>query len=114
MPHYTFDPATTKANECQTMDEVRHEIDRLDRILVTLLAERQRYIEAAGRIKPAKSEVRLEWRIEDVVEKVLQTSQSEGLSKRIAEPVWRVLIDRCIAHEHESWALHHQEKTPKP
>ncbi|MHA7872936.1 MAG: chorismate mutase, partial [Hyphococcus sp.] len=33
------------------MAEVRAEIDRLDRVLVALLAERQRYIEAAGRIK---------------------------------------------------------------
>ncbi len=89
------------------MDEVRDEIDRLDRILVALLAERQQYIEAAGRIKPRQDEVRLPWRIEDVVAKVLAEAERQGLSKRIAEPVWRELIDRCIAHEHEIWAFEH-------
>lgn len=87
------------------MAEVRGEIDRIDRLLVTLMAERQGYIEAAARIKPRADEVRLEWRIEDVVAKVLRSAEAAGLSKRIAEPVWRTLIDRCIEHEHEFWRL---------
>ena len=92
---------------CRTMEDVRAEIDRLDRALVALMAERQAYIEAAARIKDRESEVRLEWRIEDVVAKVLASARREGLSPAIAEPVWRELIDRCIAHEHESWRLFH-------
>lgn len=103
----TFPSADTAPEDCIAMEEVRAEIDRLDRILVALLAERQRYIEAAGRIKPRADEVRLPWRIEDVVAKVLAEADKQGLSKRIAEPVWRQLIDRCIDHEHEIWALEH-------
>ncbi|MEM7567510.1 MAG: chorismate mutase [Pseudomonadota bacterium] len=90
------------------MAEVRAGIDALDARLVALLAERQRYIEAAGRIKPEKSEVRLPWRIEDVVEKVLARADAEGLSRAIAEPVWRELIERCIAHEHTVWDARHE------
>ena len=97
----------TEAQDCIDMSEVRFEIDRIDRLLVALLAERQGYIEAAGRIKPAKSEVRLEWRIEEVVAKVLDEAEKTGLSKRIAEPVWRQLIEACIAHEHEIWDRNH-------
>ncbi len=99
--------AKTPAAECESMAEVRDEIDRLDRILVKLIAERQGYIEAAARIKPRADEVRLPWRIEDVVAKVLAEADKQGLSKRIAEPVWRELIDRCIEHEHEIWAAEH-------
>ena len=106
-------PAKTAPQDCVVMDEVRAEIDRLDRILVALLAERQQYIEAAGRIKPRQDEVRLPWRIEDVVAKVLAEADRQGLSKRIAEPVWRELIDRCIAHEHEIWAFEHSEAQKK-
>ena len=103
----------TLAADCTEMAEVREEIDRLDRILVRLVAERQGYIEAAGRIKPRQDEVRLEWRIEDVVAKVLKEAEAQGLSKRIAEPVWRELIDRCIAHEHEIWSEAHQPVAKK-
>jgi isochorismate pyruvate lyase len=88
---------------CATMAEVRQGVDALDRALVTLLAERQRYMDAAARIKPARAAVRDEARIEDVVAKVKAEARRQGLSEQIAEPVWRLLIERCIAHEFEAW-----------
>lgn len=85
--------------KCQTMSEVRREIDRIDRALVALLAERQTYIEQAGLIKGERDAVIDHPRIEDVIAKVLIESDAKGLSRDIAEPVWRLLIDRSIAHE---------------
>lgn len=89
--------------ECASMEDVREGVDQLDRELVKILAVRQGYMEAAARIKPTFDDVRVPWRIEDVVEKVLQAAEKEGLSSRIAEPVWRQLIECCIAHEGETW-----------
>lgn len=100
--------ARVAAPDCLTMAEVRAEIDRIDRLLVGLIAERQGFIEAAARIKDAASEVRVEWRIEDVLTKVLASAAREGLSPRIAEPVWRELVERCIEHEHECWRACHE------
>ena len=88
---------------CTTMTEVRQGVDALDRALVTLLAERQGYMDAAARIKPNRGAVRDEARIEDVVAKVKAAARAAGLSEAIAEPVWRLLIERCIAHEFEVW-----------
>ena len=88
---------------CTSMAEVRQGVDALDRALVTLLAERQRYMDAAARIKPSRDVVHDDARIEDVVAKVLAESARAGLSPAIAEPVWRTLIDRCIAHELGVW-----------
>ena len=88
---------------CLSMAEVRHGVDALDRALVLLLAERQRYMDAAARIKPDRSVVHDNARIEDVVSKVLAAAAPAGLSPAIAEPVWRTLIDRCIAHEFETF-----------
>ena len=89
---------------CQSMTEVRAGVDELDRILVTLLARRQRFMMAAARIKPEFHQVRDKARIEDVVQKVLTEARAKGLSPTIAEPVWRELIERCIAFEGETWA----------
>ena len=85
--------------DCKTMADVRQGVDALDRALVTLLAERQRYMDAAARIKPNRDAVFDQARIDDVVAKVLKAAEPAGLSPDIAEPVWRLLIDRCIAHE---------------
>lgn len=95
--------ARTAPEDCQDMAQVRQGVDALDRALVRLLQERQRYMEAAARIKPDRSVVHDDWRIEDVVSKVKAAARAEGLSEAIAEPVWRTLIDRCIAHEFETW-----------
>jgi isochorismate pyruvate lyase len=88
---------------CETMVEVRVGVDALDRALVTLLAERQRYMDAAARIKGDRHVVHDRARIEDVVAKVKATARAAGLCEAIAEPVWRTLIDRCIAYEFGVW-----------
>ena len=98
----TIDPRTAP-EVCASMAEVRQGVDALDRALVQLLAERQRYMDAAARIKPDRSVVHDDARIEDVVAKVLAAAGPAGLSPAIAEPVWRTLIDRCIAHEFSVW-----------
>lgn len=89
--------------DCTTMAEVRQGVDALDRALVALLAERQGYMDAAARIKSDRGVVRDEARIEDVVAKVRAAAREAGLSEAIAEPVWRTLIDRCIAYEFGVW-----------
>jgi isochorismate pyruvate lyase len=88
---------------CSTMAEVRQGVDALDRLLVAVLAERQGYMEAAARIKGDRAAVRDEARIEQVVANVKAAARAAGLSESIAEPVWRLLIERCIAHEFTVW-----------
>lgn len=89
--------------ECRSMAEVRQGVDALDRALVALMAERQRYMDAAARIKPDRDAVFDQARIDDVVAKVLAAAEVHRLSPDIAEPVWRLLIDRCIAHEFSTY-----------
>lgn len=89
------------APDCQSMADVRREIDRLDRALVKLMAERLTYIERAGHIKTDRTKVRDEARIADVLTKVEASCNRENFPFRIAEPVWRALMNGCIAHEFE-------------
>lgn len=95
--------ARTRPEDCQSMQEVRDGVDRLDRALVALVAERARYMEAAARIKPNRGTVRDEDRIEDVLSKVRAEAQKAGLPVDIAEPVWRELVERSIAYEFTVW-----------
>ncbi|MBS0363335.1 MAG: chorismate mutase [Proteobacteria bacterium] len=99
---FSTDPRPAPA-DCTTMTEVRVGVDALDRLLVAVLAERQRYMDAAARIKTDRAAVRDTARIEDVVAKVKAAARAAGLSEDIAEPVWRTLIEACIAHEFGVW-----------
>lgn len=85
------------------MADVRYEIDRIDRVLAEILAERQSFMDAAARIKGPRHAVHDRERIEDVITKVKAAAKEAGLSLAIAEPVWRTLIDRCIAYEFEAF-----------
>ncbi len=90
-------------SDCQDMTQVREGVDALDRQLVALLAVRQGYMDAAARIKPDRGKVYDADRVEDVVAKVKASAKDAGLSDAIAETVWRVLVELCIAHELEVW-----------
>ncbi|MEH6742330.1 chorismate mutase [Hyphomonas sp.] len=103
MTTYTSDQRRHSSETAETMADVRYEIDRIDRLLVEILAERQSFMDAAARIKPDRSKVHDATRIEDVVTKVKAACEGAGLSPAIAEPVWRTLIDRCIAYEFGSY-----------
>lgn len=91
------------AKTCKDMTEVRAEVDRIDRLLVALIAERQGLMSEAARIKQDRNIVHDEARIEDVVAKVKAFATEMGLSHNIAEPVWRKMISQCIAFEFEEW-----------
>ncbi len=97
MTDYTFQRAPLP---CAEMEPVRAEIDAIDRKLVALLAERQKYVEAAGRLKTDRSMVVDQPRIEEVIALVCQEAKDQGLSETIAEGLWRKLIALSIEHEY--------------
>ena len=88
---------------CRDMKDVRAGVDEIDRMLVALIARRQGYMEAAARIKQSRDVVRDEARILEVLAKVRAEAERQGLSWSIAEPVWRELMERCIAYEFGVW-----------
>lgn len=88
-----------EASQCLNMADLRAEIDRLDRSLVRLLSERQRYIERAAEIKSRRSDIRDQARVEDVLSKVSAEAERAGLSAGIARAVWTALMERSIELE---------------
>jgi isochorismate pyruvate lyase len=98
--------------ECADMDCLRAQIDRIDRILVKILAERQRYIERAAELKAKREAVRDEARIQDVIAKVLRSAQGNGLDPGLAEAVYRVLVECSIALELKAFIAKNRPGTP--
>ena len=95
--------AAPDPDDCGDMTDVRAGVDEIDRMLVALIARRQGYMDAAARIKTDRNVVRDEARIREVLAKVKAECERHGLSWSIAEPVWRQLMERCIAYEFDVW-----------
>ncbi len=89
-----------RPQDCETMADIRAEIDRVDRDLVKLFAERTAYIDRAAQIKgPLKMPARITPRVEEVVANVRREAAVHGLPPDLIEKLWRRLIDWSIARE---------------
>jgi isochorismate pyruvate lyase len=92
-----------KLKHCESMAEVREEIDALDRGIVGLLADRLHYIEEAARIKRSRDQVRDEARIADVLRKVEAEARRIGANAGVLVQTYRTLIEASIAYELEQF-----------
>jgi isochorismate pyruvate lyase len=95
--------------ECKDLAEVRENIDRLDRKIVPLLAERAGYVEQAARFKPTKAAVVDTDRIEAIILKVRHLAIEEGMDPDLVEHIYRSMIDAYIVHEAKVYTKLHAE-----
>lgn len=88
--------------ECADLSDVRTEIDRLDKALVALIAERFGYVERAWQIKlEARQEANVPWRNQQVIDRVRAEAERHGLPPDLCEALWRQMIGWFIQYEEE-------------
>ena len=85
--------------ECENMDHVRAEIDRLDEVLVALIAERFSYVDRAWTFKKTPADATVPWRIQQVVDKVKAHAEDTNLPPEMVEALWRQMIGWFIQYE---------------
>ncbi len=85
--------------ECESKDDVRFEIDRIDQALLTLFAERHGYVTRMAEIKTDPHEAYDAARIESIISRVRARSMDLDLDEDQAELLWRTLIDWNINYE---------------
>lgn len=86
--------------ECETMADIRAEIDRLDAELVALFAQRVGYIDRAAAIKAQVGmPARINSRVEEVIANVRRHAEAQGLPPDKLEKLWRKLVEWSIERE---------------
>ena len=85
--------------ECITKEDVRAEIDRIDQGLLTLLAERHRYVTRMAEIKTDPHEALDPVRVEAVIAKQRARAEELELDEDQAELLWRTLINWNVNYE---------------
>ena len=78
--------------ECKSIDEVRENIDSIDREIVRLLSERRRYVKQAAGFKKTREDVRAPKRVEEVIAKVRTLASEREIDPDIVEKVYRTMI----------------------
>ncbi len=82
-----------------TLSDIRSAIDDIDTRIVALIAERQRWVEAAGALKTSTDAVRAPARVEQVIAGVRAKAEATGASPEVVEAAYRALIAAFIEHE---------------
>ena len=95
------------ATLCANIEDVRVHIDRIDRQIVSLLAERGSYVKQAAKFKRSTEDVKAPQRVEQVILKVTELARQLGGDPVITERVYRTMISDFIdaeMTEHEAIA----------
>ncbi|ODR98699.1 chorismate mutase [Methyloceanibacter methanicus] len=94
--------ATRAAQSCNSMDEVRVEIDRIDEQMVDLICERFAYVDRAWQLKNSPADATVPWRIQQVIDKVRARAEKNALPPELVEALWRQMIGWFIQYEEEN------------
>ncbi len=85
--------------DVRSLEEVRDNIDRLDRSIIGLMAERGRFVLQAARFKTSHSDVEAPKRVGQVIAKVRELAAGAGLEPQVAEAAYRAMIGAFIEVE---------------
>jgi isochorismate pyruvate lyase len=102
-PAFWGSPSVDGGKCCETLAEVRENIDRIDRQILALMAERGQYVAEAGRFKANPAAVSDPVRVEAILAKVRKIAAEDGLSPDVAERTFRAMIAAFTDYEREDW-----------
>jgi len=85
--------------KCNSLEEVRTEIDKLDTKLVDLISERSHLIRQAAAFKNSVDEVKAEDRIEFILQRVRHHAIEKGVSPNMISELFAIMIDEMVETE---------------
>ncbi|HIG28381.1 MAG TPA: isochorismate lyase [Verrucomicrobiales bacterium] len=90
-------------HNCSDMDDIRGEIDTMDRDIIAILGKRFEYVKAASKFKTTETSVRAPERFKSMLEQRRIWAATEGLSPDAIEKMYRDLVNHFINEEMTKW-----------
>ncbi len=85
--------------KCNSLEEVRSNIDRIDNEIIKLIAERTDYVKQASSFKKSEDGVKSPKRVEAVIQKVREKAAEYGADLDMVEVLYREMISRFVSME---------------
>ncbi len=96
-------PSAKPPAECADMNEIRHEIDEIDRVIIGLLGDRLGYVQAAAKFKTSVASVRALDRVATMLDDRETWAIESGLRPEPIRQLYVGLIDYFTTHELQQW-----------
>ena len=85
--------------ECNSIEEVRNNINDIDEQIVKLIALRGQFVKQAAKFKKDSDAVKAPKRVEEVISKVKKLAQLNGANEEVVENIYRTMINSFIKLE---------------
>ncbi len=85
--------------KCSTLEEARTEIDKVDEMIVEMIALRNSYIKQIAKFKTTVEEIKSDERIADVVARARTKAIELDLSPNLINDIFVRLIDEMVETE---------------
>jgi isochorismate pyruvate lyase len=85
--------------KCNSLEEVREQIDILDTKLVDLISERSHLIRQAAAFKDSVDEVKAEGRIDDIMQRVRKRAIELNINPNMISELFTIMIDEMVETE---------------
>lgn len=89
--------------KCDSIEEVRNEIDAIDEQIVDLIGQRSKFVKQAARFKKSVDDIKSDARIKDVINKTKTRAAANGISPFMIEELFTTLINKMVAFEIEEF-----------
>ena len=90
-------------SECTSIDDIRAEIDRIDRQIVALIGERAGYVRAAAKFKTSTADVKAAERLEAMLRQRRAWAEEQSLDPDMIEKLYRDMVSHFIRQEMAYW-----------
>ena len=85
-----------QSKECSTIQEIRTEIDRIDRQVIALFGERFQYVQEIVRFKSNEEEVEAKPRYDEVLKIRREWAKENGINPDVVETIYKTLMKYFI------------------
>lgn len=89
--------------ECADVQDIRSEIDHIDKEIITLIGRRFEYVKAAAKFKTDETNVKSPERVEAMLRHRRAWAEEAGLDPDVIEKLYRDLVSHFIQKEMAHW-----------
>jgi isochorismate pyruvate lyase len=85
--------------DCANMQEIRTEIDSIDRNIINLIGKRYQYVKAAAKFKTSETSVKAPERFKAMLVERRNWAEQDGLSPDMVEKLYTDMVNYFINEE---------------
>jgi isochorismate pyruvate lyase len=103
MRHNIWMDHIKRPEDCASLEEIRAEIDRIDRSIIEMIGQRKGYVMAAAMFKSSREDVAAPERFAAMLQARRGWAAQQGISADMVEKLYREMIGHFIKEERAHW-----------